>query len=281
MDKQMLLTLPPGSGDIEELAWSPDGKKLVAVTSRGWLHIWYTRTGVHLFHQRLSRTRLLAVAWTRPGRALAIGAEDGALYYVRRLSNPMVSKYLFADPITQLAWSSSPLERCLVVSGERLTILDRRGQETLMQYQAPILDAAWAADGRTLAVVCGDGLVDVRDADQHLCKFSSTAIVDPQCLAWRQDGRTLAVGTRSGHIHLCDPRAGSINEARSVASFPILALEWGASFLVIGGEQGDLTLWSEQHQSSSLHQSIMTFGLNPQGTRLATAHLGGIALASL
>ncbi|HEU5381609.1 MAG TPA: WD40 repeat domain-containing protein [Ktedonobacteraceae bacterium] len=281
MDKQMLLTLPPGSGDIEDLAWSPDEKKLAAVTSRGWLHIWYTSTGVRLFHQRLSRSHLLTVAWTRRGRALAVGGEDGALYYIQRLSNPLVSKYLFADPITQLAWSSSPLERCLVVSGEWLTILDRRGQETLMQYQAPILGAAWAADGRTLAVVCGAGLVDVWDADQHLCKFSSTAIVDPQCLAWRQDGRRLAIGTRSGHIYLCDPQAGSIGEARPVSSFPIQALEWGAYYLVAGGEQGDLALWSEQQQLASLQQSIMTFGLNPQGTRLATARLGGVALASL
>ena len=129
MKKQ--LTLPPRSGTIIEMAWSPDGNKLAVVTDIGYLHVWYTTTGKHLLHQRLGRTRLLTVAWDRTSLSLAVGAENGVLYRLSRLTaDPILSRNQFPAPITQIAWSSSPLGRCLVVCGQTLIILDGRGKAT-------------------------------------------------------------------------------------------------------------------------------------------------------
>lgn len=37
------LTLPADSGTITDLAWSPDGNEVAAVTANGYLHLWSTK----------------------------------------------------------------------------------------------------------------------------------------------------------------------------------------------------------------------------------------------
>ena len=275
------LTLPRRSGTITEMAWSPDGKKLAAVTDQGWLHVWYTASGSHLFHQRLGRTRLLTVAWARDGRTLAAGSENGVLYRVSRLSNPLITMHSLAAPITQIAWSSSPVGRCLIVSGQTLTVLDERGYPPVSRlYHAAILDTDWSADGRTLAVICDNGLIDVWDTDQQAqCSF--TDLIGPQCLAWRSDGQQLAIGTSSGHLHLCDPQVGSISEGVPLVRSSIHALQWGAHGLLVGSGQGELTLMNEALTPDLPPMFTPTFVLHPQGNRLAKVQLGKVALIAL
>lgn len=124
---------------ITEMAWSPDEKKLAAVTDRGWLHVWYTATRVHFMRKKLARASLLTVAWARQGHSLAVGGENGSLYRVGRLSDPLVSRHLFPEPVTRIAWSSSPLGRCLVVSGHDLIVMDERGTQTRFHYASVTL----------------------------------------------------------------------------------------------------------------------------------------------
>src|SRR6185437_5502098 len=112
-----LLTIPRGSGQVTDMAWSSDEKKLAVVTDRGWLLVWYVHTGARFISFKLSPKRLLCIAWDRQDRALAVGDGYGALYRVSRLSNPIVHCHAFTEPITRIAWSSSPVGRCLVVAG--------------------------------------------------------------------------------------------------------------------------------------------------------------------
>lgn len=276
------LTLPAGAGTITDLAWSADGNKVAAVTANGYLHLWSTKHGTHVLHYRLTHAHLLTVAWARHGRALVVGGANGALYRVTRLTQPQITRHSFPAPITRLAWSSSPLDRCLVVAGQRLTILDKRGGEALLEYQAPILDAAWAPDGRTLAVVCQDGLVEVWDADQHRSRFASTAIAGPQCLSWHIQGHRLAIGTANGTIYLYDPQAGALRQAQSLAPFALQTLAWGQGSLVARGAQGTVAFWHEQDHASVSHLvSTSTLVLNPQGTVLASGHQQQVTLTAL
>jgi WD40 repeat protein len=275
------LLIPRGSGQVIDMAWSSDGKKLAAVTDRGWLLVWYVHTRDRFVRLKLSPKRLFCVAWNRRGRALAVGDGYGALYRVSRLSsNPVVHCHGFTEPIRRISWSSSPVGRCLVVAGCELILMDESGAETHLQYASQVLDAAWAEDGRTLAVVCADGLVEVVDAEQE-SRQPVEGIPAPQCLSWRKDGQQLAIGTEQGYVHLCDPRANTGGMAVFCTRFPIRTVEWGSDGLVLKNDQGHLAFLQEQDvlPLDSLRPTP-TFALNVAGTQLATVQRGKVAIAA-
>lgn len=281
-------TIPPRSGTITALAWSADGTHLAIVTSRGWLIIWSLAAPARArWRQRLGPTRLLTVAWARQGHSLAVGGANGALYRIHLTGAPgshlLVTRHLCAGAITQLAWSSSPLDRCLVVVGSRrVTILDVRGCQMILQYHAPILDAAWSIDGRTFALVCQGGLLEIWDAEQQRLCFSSAVAVESQCLSWSRDGQRLALGTRQGLLHLCHPRTGTIDQARALARFPIHLLAWGARYLIAVSEQ-DVTLWNETSLPTILRAAtpVQALAIDPPGALLATAQSDIVSLTVL
>ena len=262
------------------MAWSSSGKKLAVVTDRGLLLVWYIHNSVRFVSLKLSQKRLLCVAWDRRNRALAVGDGYGNLYRVSHLSDPIVDCHSFTEPIRRISWSSSPVGRCLVVSGCELILMDERGAETHVQYASPVLDAAWAEDGRTLAVVCADGLVEVVDAEQE-SRMPVEGIPAPQCLAWRKDGQQLAIGTEQGYVHLCDPRTNAGREAIFCTRFPIRTLIWGSEGLVLKNEQGNLAFVQQQDvlPLDSLRPTP-TFAMNVAGTQLATVQRGKVSIAA-
>ncbi|HEU5384078.1 MAG TPA: hypothetical protein VFV38_52455, partial [Ktedonobacteraceae bacterium] len=223
---------------------------------------------------------LFCIAWDRQDRALAVGDSSGALYRVSRLSNPIVHCHAFTEPITRIAWSSSPVGRCLVVTGCELILMDESGTKTHVQYASCVLDAAWSGDGRTLAVVCEDGLVEVVNAEQE-SRLPVEGIPAPQCLSWCKDGHQLAIGTEHGYVHLCDPLANEVHEGIFCTRFPIHTLEWGSGGLVLKNTQGDLTCVQEEDVLPLLSlRPTPTFALNVAGTRLATVQRGKVKIAA-
>jgi WD40 repeat protein len=279
-EKHDLFTIPRGAGQVTDMAWSSDGIKLAVVTDRGWLLVWYVTTGLRLVRLKLSQRRLLCVAWDRRGRALAVGDTHGALYRVSRLSSdPLICCHGFAEPIRRIAWSSSPIGRCLVVAGCDLILMDESGTQTHLHYASRVLDAAWSGDGRTLAVVCANGLVEIVNAEQE-SRLPVEGIAAPQCLSWRKDGRQLAIGTEHGYVHLCDPLAQELRATIFCTRFPIHALKWGSDGLVLKNDQGDLAFVQEQDVLPLSLRPTPTFELNGAGTQLATVQWGKVKIAA-
>lgn len=282
MEKQTL-TLPATAGTITDLAWSPDGKKLAAVTDCGWLFVWRTSTSTLQIRSHLGRTHLLTVAWEHQGQALTVGSANGALYRIERLTEPKVMTHFFEHPVTRVAWSCSPVGRCLVVSGQALTILDGRGcPPVTKQYATPILDAGWSSDGRTLAILCEDGPVEVWDTAQAVNVLTLTHIPSPRCLAWHRDGRHLSIGTAPGSIQVCDVRAKRCHPWFQVSPSPISTIKWGAHYLAVASKttQDDFSLIDEA--GFTHHQPITSaFTWHPQGNLLASGHTRSIALTTL
>lgn len=282
MKKHNLFNLPPGAGQVTDMVWSSDEIKLAVVTDRGWLLVWYVTTGLRLVKLKLSQRGLLCVAWDRQDRALAVGDTHGALYRVSRLSSdPIIRCHGFAEAIRRIAWSSSPVGRCLVVAGCDLILMDESGTQTQLHYASCILDAAWSGDGRTLAVVCTDGLVEVVNAEQG-SRLPVEGISAPQCLSWHKTGHQLAIGTEHGYVHLCDPLAQELR-APIFCTRPIHTLGWSSGGLVLKTDQGNLAFVQEQNVLPLDFDSLKptsTFALNGAGTQLATVQRGKVKIAT-
>lgn len=282
------LYAPPQIGDVVDLAWEPNGKRLAAVSRSGYLCVWSTIDGTLLLWKRLTRTSLLTVAWARQGNALATGSADGWIYRVENLkaADPLVCNYPFPNAVTKIAWSPSPVGRCLVLSGPILTILDERGGEPLqIRYPDAIQDAAWAADGRTLAVLCRNGLVEIWDANVRRTRCSLMDIAAPRCLSWHRDGRQLAVGTMTGQIQVCDLQGQELQRTPKLSSFPLATVRWGKTYLAVVSDQG-VALWDgvtlrNLDLPEKVSRGPLPLIFDPQGEQVALSTQHTVSITAL
>ena len=195
------LVLPRCAGTLSDVAWAPSGTHLAAVTSAGWVFLWEGQTGEVVQQKQVARTALLSITWARAGTALALGGQDGI---VRLLDAQLriTSTYPFDAPVTRIAWAPHVIGACAIVTGEQVTVLREDTRTTrMLHYQSEVVDVAWSGDGRQLAILCADGLVEIWHARQgRLLRKMMTEPLAEGSLAWDQPCRTLLIRDAWGAI---------------------------------------------------------------------------------
>lgn len=203
------LSLPQGAGQIGDVAWSPSGTHLAAVSSAGWVLVWEMSTGELLHQKQVTRTPLLSVAWARQGAFLAVGCQKGVLRMLdEHLS--VCTTYPFLSSVTRIAWSPHVVGTCVIVTGHSVTLLREESRAMrVLQYQNTVLDATWSGDGRQVAILCTDGLVEIWHArTSRLTQRFHTEPLAGGSLFWDQASHTMAVMESAGALHcypLLDP----------------------------------------------------------------------------
>lgn len=195
------LTLPHRAGNICDVAWSPSGTCLATVSSSGWVLVWKISTGELLQQKQVTRVPLLSVAWARGGSFLTVGCQRGIL---RMLDEQLAVRavYPFPSPITRIAWSPHVVGACVIVAGQRVTVLREENQTMrVFRYQSAVLDAAWSGDGRQIAILCADGLVEIWHARTfRLTHHFHTTPMTGGSLFWEQGCRTMVVMECTGTV---------------------------------------------------------------------------------
>jgi WD40 repeat protein len=195
------LALPRCAGTLADVAWVPSGTSLAAVTSAGWVFLWESQTGKVIQQKQVTRTALLSVTWAREGTSLAIGGQDG-IVRVLDAQLRISSTYPFAAPVTRLAWAPHVVGACAIVTGKQVTVLREDTRTTrLLHYQSAVQDVAWSGDGRQLAILCADGLVEIWHARQgRLIRQIMTEPLADGSLSWDQPCRTLLIRDAEGAV---------------------------------------------------------------------------------
>src|SRR5258707_477825 len=196
------LRLPHSAGHLCDVAWSPLGTCLAAVSSAGWILIWDSSTGELLHQKQVTCTPLLSVAWARQGAFLAVGCQKGIL---RMLDEHLTvcAMYPFSSPVTRIAWAPHVVGACVIVTGQNVTVLREENQTTrVLRYQSAVLDATWSGDGRQMAVLCADGLVEIWQARQsRLVQRFQTEPMAGGSLLWDQACHSIMVVETAGTLH--------------------------------------------------------------------------------
>jgi WD40 repeat protein len=269
------------AGAISALAWSPDSTRLAAVSSRGSLAIWETRTGTCVCEKQLVRDDLSALAWTSQGRCLLLGSRRGTLSLLDLTSGELITSASFSHPITSIAYApNKAIERFFVVAGPIVRIFTAGQPHSITRrYATPLLDAAWCPAGRTLAVLTQQGLVEVWDVAERSTRLRTIVPNAPRCLAWGMTDQELTIGTQRGTIQDYSLKASHWGNTYAVSRFPLAALVRGELGL-IAQSADETVLWTNQ-VLQALAPRVQALALDPQGATLATAHAGAIHLAPL
>src|SRR5262249_25730196 len=200
-------------GDVNTLAFSPDGKVLACGTNKGVIFLWEAATGAEL--RRLASPDVLVtqVAFSPEGTLLAAGGEGRG--GVVRLWKVATGELLFASRTAGAAWCAafSPDGKTLAAgldSGEVWLHEVASGWQvaTLSGHGGPVRWLGFHPDGRSLAVAGGlaGNVVYVwdlatRKQPRPLTGHRSGVLSG----AWRADGRLLITGgVLDGTVRLWD-----------------------------------------------------------------------------
>jgi WD40 repeat protein len=281
----LTLPLPPQVGTLSALTWSESNERLAAVSAAGELLIWDTLNGTCLLHQRVTRTPLRAVAWSRQAKSLLLGGEQGTLSIFHLSTRTLIHSSTFAEPVTQIALSPNTVDTHFFVrSGCTLHLFTQGKPEArVLRYATPLLDACWSVDGQRIALVCCHGLVEVWDVRTRRVVWQhQTSDTQALRVAWDATGQCLAIGMQDGTVQVHEMDSQQCRIRLPLSCFPIQALHWGERYLVAGSAY-EVAFWNEA-EAEPLRQETdanSMFIFDSQGSMLATACQGWISLATL
>lgn len=192
-------------GDVGQLAWSPDGKRLAAGDDQGGMWLW-TRDARD-DGQRLDgpRAEIESITWSPDGRALVAGSDDGTVWWW----DPAIAKGAL---VATLASEGS----AVWTDGTHIQVLESEGvlhgwrldngalhAEPSVNAKVPAKTGVFSPDGSTLVIAGADGRVAVVRAGAvdiigaHAAQVRSVAIArGGDLIATGSDDATLRVWDR-------------------------------------------------------------------------------------
>ncbi len=205
---QSLQILEGHKSRVNDIAWSPDGKRIVSGSQDTTLRIWDAVSGESLQTLEGHTMVVQSVAWSPDGTRIASGADDG----------------------TVQIWESA--------SGERLHIL--------MGTQRGILSVSWSPDGKHIVSGASDYTLRTWNAvtgkSMQTLKGHGNSVFG---VAWSPDGKRIVSGARDQTIRLWDPASGeSVQSLEAYGSF-VFAVAWSpdGTRILSGGEDNTLRVW--------------------------------------
>jgi WD40 repeat protein len=229
---------------------------------------------------------------SRPSAFLAIATDDCLLTIRSTISWKVVAQLELTHPIRCLSFSNG--SRFLAVGGEDskisiLTTAPRWAILTQIDFMAPITCLAFSKNNERLAVGTLDGTMALLDP---CCVWKPAAVIDNNespVLSLDWTSRYLACGRHDGTVTIFDSDHIFNNQFTAIAELsqtaPARSLAFGSSsrFLVVGGDDGILHVYSAKGDWVLCHQiressPIRTTRWSPTGRFLAFGGEQGIQL---
>lgn len=200
------LTTPPLP--VPVLTWSPDERYLAIGGGNGHVSIYeYVSDAWKLVYTYQEHTDSIDVlAWSPDGALLASGSSDTTV----RVWEPLTGKTKLiysghTDQIRSLSWSPDSTRFISTSKDQSAKVCRINTNTTLYTYPAPggapLGEATWSHNGKTIAIYGGDATIYLLDAEtgQEKGNFSSGVVYS---LAWSPDDSRLATGSYDKQVQI-------------------------------------------------------------------------------
>jgi WD40 repeat protein len=283
MATRWTVTLADHAGVV---APSPDGATIAVGSLGGDAAVVDTVTGELLAKLDHHPLGVLAAAWSRDGRCLAVGGQDGTLRLYRP-DGTQVAVVPLEGWVASLAWS--PGGQLAVGAGKALTIVDAEGT-VLRHYPdqpSTVTALAWSVDGSRVGVAAYGGIrwydPGTRSDNDKPARFFAWK-GSLLSLAVSPTGRWACGGAQDSTVHIWKLWSGN---DLSMSGYPTkiehLGFRHDGRWLAVGC-LGDLTVWdfggrgpsgTRPARGEGHDRHISSLAWEPGGNRVVTGGADG------
>jgi WD40 repeat protein len=293
IEQPLVRVLPPAVGEVNAVAYSPDGR-VIAVGGVHGVALWNAASRTRIGARLDAAQQVNAVAFAPDGSSILVGESDGFVKQFR-LSDHSVLRRFATDGsgVTGVAVSPSGQDFAAVTDGGRgaASVFFWVPGSDISRHVIPaasghLLAVAFSPDNALLAV--GGGVFLANGGTNGLAVvYHLTSSTQPtqtfnvpgfgiNHVAFSPDSATLAAADGAGKVDLFSPANPSGRQLIAVgSSVQVIAFADAPSGLLATGDaSGAIRLWdyrTQQPVSSPLREGLVVYGLafSPDGRSLA------------
>jgi WD40 repeat protein/tRNA A-37 threonylcarbamoyl transferase component Bud32 len=234
-----------GASEVNSVAFSPDGRRIVSGGWQGTLMVWDVATGRKALTLKGHTRRVRSVAFSLDGRRIVSGSDDG----------------------TVKVWDSASGREALTLKG----------------HNTFVRSVAFSADGRRILSGSVDGTVKIWDAatgkDTLTLKDDAGSA---KCVAFSPDGRRILSGSFDGTVKIWDAATGkdTLTLKDDTGSAKCVAFSPDGRWIVSGSDDGMVKVWDAATGKEMLTleghtKAVSSVAFSADGRRIVSGSFDG------
>lgn len=225
-----------------EVAWSPDGERLLTRTNSFYAYLWYARTRPDVFDLEGHTAAIVSACFAPDGATALTASEDGSarLWNVDSTAGAALATQIavmkHAGPLMKAELSADGRTVLTVGSDFAACAWDARAGaplRSMARHPAALLGAAIDPAGERFVTLCVDGLGRIwstRREEPAIVLEGAEGVAASACFS--PDGSLVAVSSRADEIRLHDARDGHlVRQLSFTRKEPKLSQEGGVAVL--------------------------------------------------
>ncbi|HZT99340.1 MAG TPA: serine/threonine-protein kinase [Ktedonobacteraceae bacterium] len=265
-------------GDVEGVAWSPDGKRIASGGGDGTVQVWNAADGKHVFTYRGhvdSTYGVYAVAWSPDNKHIASSDDKNTQVWDAADGGNALT---YSGNGGAVAWSPDG-KRIAAIGGSGIVMWDAPAGGNVFTYRGNGGVIAWSPDGKRIASGGYYRIVQVWDAANGKNVFTYYGHANiVLAVAWSPDGQRIASADFDRTVQVWDAANGEnvliyrghANSVKSVAWSP------DGQRIASGGFDKTAQVWDAADGSNVFTyrghaNNVTAVSWSPDGQRIASA----------